>query len=463
MFRGVELANTLLRVSIFTTASAAALGLFAMTQAAPARTSAPAAYVVAAMNPPAGDDVLADDAAAAGLTGRSDRGAYVPPPPPAPSRAPAQAQAPADDPIGDLAASPPAPRAEAEAKPYDEPQDEPDTPRPRAARTRHHPHPMRATARPSREVEASAAPAPTIPEVHAAPRRAIHPHRLHIVIEPPARALLAPEQGAAPVSADLPHVQADQPPPIDVDSQLRQLARAASAEMGLARFELSPGLSSGREGQAVVTLPAALLSRLEADAEASGVAAGDLAITVTLSGQGYDIVPDHALTSTLDTGRPATFAWRITPSSARAGALTASMSAALSLGGEARTLPLGLLTAEIPPAAAIAAPAAPTAAPAPVEAPVPSPDLSTRLRADLGKVRLPDPSRLRLHDLAIPGRPTLDVPGLGEVASERVVAGGLLVVLFLLIKALLRGSADRAQRRRSLASLDDPYFRGEHS
>ena len=453
------MANTLLRVSIFTTASAAALGLFAMTQAAPARTPAPAAYVVAAMNPPAGDDVLADDAAAAGLTGRTDR-----PAPPPPSPAPDAPTVQANDAIGDLAASPRGPRAEQDAEPYDQPRDQLDAPAPAVPHPVRTPHRQQPQARrappPGHNLDAAApAPAPTVPAARPAPHPALHPHRLHIMIEPPAQALLSPEQRTAPVSPDLPQVQADQPAPIDVDSQLRQLARAASADMGSARFELSPDLSAGRDGQAVVTLPAGLLSLLLADAEDSGVAAGALSITVTLSGQGYGIVPDHAQTSGIEPGQPASFSWRISPSGAKGGALTAAMTASLQLGGETRSLPLGLLTAQIPPPAT--APAASTAAPVPAAAP--TPDLSTRLRADLGKVRLPNPSRLRLHDLAIPGRPTLNVPGLGEVASEKVVAGGLLVALFLLIRALMRGSGDRAQRRRSLASLDDPYFRGEHS
>ena len=449
------MANTLLRVTIFGAASAAALGLFAMTQAAPARMPAPGSFTVAAMNPPAGDDVLAEDAAAAGLTGRSDRGTPppAPPSPPEPSPPPVQAT----DPIGDLAASPPPSQVETDPGPYDQPEDQPRAPRAHAALAPHHHRLTRPTTQPHPEAAAPAA-APSL--VARTPSRpSVHPHRLHIVIEPPARAVLSPEPGAATVSPDLPQVQADQPAPVDVESQLGRLARAVAADMGSARFALSRDLSAGRQGQAVVTLPAGLLSLLQAEAENSGVAAGDLAITVTLSGQGYAIVPDHALTSRIDTGQPAVFAWRITPSGARGGVLTATMTATLPLAGETRSLPLGLLSAEIPPPVAAPAPVAPTAAPAPP----PEPDLSTRLRADLGKVRLPNPSRLRLHDLAIPGRPTLNVPGLGSVPSEKVVAAGLVILLFLLIRALLRGSGDRIQRRRSLQTLDDPYFRQGHS
>ena len=48
---------------------------------------------------------------------------------------------------------------------------------------------------------------------------------------------------------------------------------------------------------------------------------------------------------------------------------------------------------------------------------------------------------------------------LGEVASQNVVAAGLVMLLVMLLNALFSGWGDRALRRRSLEALEAGRFR----
>ena len=530
--------KVLVRVSSFAATAAAALGIFALCRAAPTYPPSPLPaqraaqapdFVLAAMNPPTGDAGLADDAAAAGFTGRTDRSpprSYAPPPRPAP--APEEQQGAralgAQDPIGQLILPPPAEaqRPYAELQPG-EPADDAAPPHPVRHRAPRRATPLERGARPplAREIERAPASEPqrqaeppplphrplfphrvhhrftprarheieTAPrhEVEAAPRHEapapegpapelapapppaharVRPHRLHIVVEPPRRPALEAQPGAAPVSPTLPEVEAAQPPapaPVDVSAALDRMTRSAAADMRAARFELSPALSRGHDGAAVVTLPSGLLSQLQADAEDAGLEPeGPLSVTVTLSGAGYGIVPEGARTWRAAPGQPATFTWGISPRSGQGGTLTASMTAVVPVEGEDRSVSLGVLTAQIAPAPAPApAPvnqSAPAAATAPAITSGAAPDLGSRMREDLRKFGLPEPSQFSLHDLAIPGHPTLDVPLIGETPSEKVVAVGLIVLAFLFIQSLLRGAGVRAQRRRRLAELEDGYF-----
>ena len=446
------------------------------------------------MNPPAGDDTLAADAAAAGETARLGHGglpryAPQPRPAPAPGAAPYAARDQGSnegDPIGEITRPGPAPDTSVQ----------PDAPAHHEARAEHLVRPHRVTPLPQpppaaqaalrahhrlahhhvrherpavdlgREVQAAAPPEAPIAAPAPSPARVrIRPHRLHIVVEPPRRATLEAPSETAPVNPALPQVDATPPAPapLDVKAALAQMARSAAADMRAARFELSSALSRGRDGAAVVTLPAGLLAQLQQDAEDAGLAPeGPISVTVTLSGQGYGIVPEGAQTSRAQPGHPATFTWGVEPTGASGGMLTASMTAVLPIDGESRSVPLGVLTADIPPPPVIAAPPAAATAPAPAAAPAttaaPALDLGSRVRADLGKLGVADPSRFNLRDLAIPGYPTLDVPLLGEVPSEKVVAAGLILLAFLFVQSLLRGAGARAERRRRLAEIEDAYF-----
>ncbi len=91
------------------------------------------------------------------------------------------------------------------------------------------------------------------------------------------------------------------------------------------------------------------------------------------------------------------------------------------------------------------------------------PDLG---RLHLGGLKLPDLAHFRLHDLAVPGHPTLAVPGLGEVASEKAVAAGLVALILILLIAIMRSASarrERAERRRRFHQFEAAQFSDEPS
>lgn len=433
------MASRLSRVFIFAAASAATLGLFAMVRAAPAQPThhARAAYAVAATDRRASSDTLAEDAAAAGQTGR------------APLEPPRREQAaPTDpaDPIGAMITSRGEPAPDSE--PYDLPYPPTD-----AARPVH-----RQQMPPRRHHLMAAAPHVAARRAQPLPPAAL-PHRRSIVIEAPPHPALSPEPAPPPVEDTLPQVQAEQAP-ADLDAQVAALTDGAAADMAESRFELSPDLAAGHEGAVVVRLPGRVLAALRSKAEDSGFgsAARTLSITVALSARGYAVMPDEALTTEVEPGRPVVFSWRVNPSGASGGTLSATMTASMQVDGEAVNVPLGVLTAQIPPPP-VQAPSSMAAAPAP--APAPAPELGTRLRAQIARLALPDLSHLRLPALSIPGRPTVDLPVLGEVASGNLVAAGLLLLALLFLRSLLRDSSLRAERRRRFEAFDRGYFGDE--
>lgn len=411
----------LFRACILTAASVAALGVYALGQPGPA-----AAPRSPAASPGLVQDSLDDDAAAAGETSMART---VPPavyvPAPDVDR----------DPIGDLAAATPA---------YEQPS--PEVYDARAPAHRHPGPPHRRLHRIRHRTAPAVAAVPALagaPATHVAPALVIKPpHRLHIIVEPRRRlALQTPEPDAT--TATLPDVETA-PSAADQSAQLAALEQAVASDGAAAQMRLSPGLAAGRGGEVSVILPADAVTDLEAKAEAAGLdpVQGPMTVTVTLSGQGYDIDPAPARTSRLRSGAPASFRWRITPYAGAAGALSAEIEASAPIGGEVQPLSLGTITAELP----MLAENQPSTAP-PAQA---QPPLGERLRADL--------SQLRLHDLAIPGRPTLEVPGLGDVPSEDVVAGGLALLALLFLRALLRDAGDRALRRRRIEAFEGGYY-----
>ncbi len=448
------MASRLFRVSIFTATAVAGFGAIALAPAAPAPARHPVtpSYQIAAMDRRGSGDNLADDAAAAGETGHAQPGA----PQPRRSAPPPQSS----DPIGAMiAAAPPAAPGDIFDLPY------PRTEAARAAHHRHAPPPHRAAARTApHHVVRAAAPAPTpAPKAIAKPAPAplaatVRPHRLHIVVQPPVRPALTPAPTAPPVDATLPQVQAGRPPIIDLDARLAELTEVAAADMSGADFELSPDLSAGHDGAVVVRLPERLVSDLEAKAEESGfdLDAHPLSVSVALSAKGYVVTPQQTLTSEIQPGHAAAFSWTVHPSAASGGTLSATLTASLQAEGEPVSAPLGALTAEIPAPAPVVTPPEPYAAsPALTPTPTSAPDLGQRIRHRLARLGLSHPS---LHELAIPGHPTLNVPLLGEVASEKVVAAGLLLLVLWFLRSLLHGSSVRAERRRRFEAYDRDYF-----
>jgi hypothetical protein len=436
------MARTLFRVSTLVAATAIAGGTFALSNAAPRRvgsTPGPSSasdqtFAVAALNRRASGDDLANDAAAAGETGLARPGQYAPP---------------AEDPIAPLLDGAPEDRSYAQG--YDQPYpDEPDVRtepylagRPSPALRHHHrvqhhhrtqvaqpaPHPAAQAARPS-------APAP------AAHPTVVRPHRMRIILEPQRKpSLTSPSDDQPALAQNLPSVEAE--PQADLDAQLAELTRAASADMQGIKVELAPQLSAGREGAVVLTLPPQLLSDLTYRAEDSDPNAKAMTITIRLSGEGWRVAPDGAQTVNVTAGRPATFTWRASPSGPAQGSMIAEMRASLDLQGQPVTLPLGTLALQLPP---------PVLAPTPVQAasaPAPEPDEG---------ITLPDLSNLSWNTLAIPGHPTVQVPGLGEVASGKVVGAGLLLLILLFLRELLHRPIERRQRRRAVRELEAARF-----
>jgi hypothetical protein len=340
------------------------------------------------------------------------------------------------DPIADLAATTPAYEA---PRLYSYAPRAPRPPHRRPHRVLHRTQPVVLAGGPA------AAPAP-----HVAPALILKPpHRLHIIVEP--RRVAQQEPEPAVTSPALPDVETA-PSAADRQVQLAALERALAADGGAAQMRLSSELAAGRAGDASVTLPAGAVADLESKAEAAGLdpSDGPMTITVTLSGQGYDIGPEAAQTTRIEPGSPAAFRWRITPSPDTNGALSAEIKASASIGGDVRSLPLGTITAELPMLSEAQPPAA-AAAPAP-------PELGQRLRAAIRNLRPSGLSGLRLHDLAIPGRPMLQVPGLGEVPSQDVVAGGLALLLLMFLRSLIRGAGERSQRRRRIEAFESGYY-----
>ncbi len=124
------------------------------------------------------------------------------------------------------------------------------------------------------------------------------------------------------------------------------------------------------------------------------------------------------------------------------------------------------------PAAPLVA-AKPAPQPAQPLAKAPSPDLAAQsaavAAAPLAETIVENPAAetkgegfklppLSLKALAIPGMPTVDVPGVGKVASEKVVGAVIALLALLLVIALARGaSAGRAreERRRKFRTMQD--------
>ena len=247
--------------------------------------------------------------------------------------------------------------------------------------------------------------------------------------------------------------QAAAAPAVDLGTQLGELTSAAALDMKNARLDLPAALSTGGAGKVTLTLPPDLLATIQAKAKAVGLGPSGrkVFITAKLAGQGYAITPNQGQTARVDDG-PTVFAWDVKPADAPGGVLTADMTGSLQGNSEAKTFALGAVTAQIPAPAQ----AAPAAVPAPAGAP------SQVKLPDFGHLRL---GSLKLHDLAIPGHPTLAVPGMGEVPSEKVVATGLVALILILLISIVRSASarrERAERRRRFHSFDAAQFGDEH-
>ena len=324
-----------------------------------------------------------------------------------------------------------------------------------------------------------AKPAPTArPAPH--PAALIHPRHSRLAIEPVKQ--LAPQLAGPPPLAQttlaLPLISTPQPAPaitpaqaaaapaVDLATQLGQLTTAVAEVMKGAKLDVPPDIAAGHQGKVVLTLPPELLEGARAKAAQVGLgsAARKVLVTAKLAGQGYTITPNVDQSARLEAGEPTVFNWDVTPTATPGGVLTADMTGSLQGDGEDKTFALGAVTAQIPVAGQ------PAAAPAPISAPVsPGAHLNLKLpdlsHIKLGSVHLPDLSGFHLRDLAIPGHPTVGVPGLGQVASYKVVASAIVVLILVLLLAISRSATarrERAERRRRFHSFEANHYGDEH-
>ena len=335
--------------------------------------------------------------------------------------------------------------------------------------------------RPARHAQVhgpAAAASPATPALRPPATPAPHPARLvrprPIVMKPAAKPVVLQQPQVKPIdhSMALPLItaqagpaitpdQAAAAPAVDLGTQLGELTSAAALDMKNARLDLPAALSTGGEAKVTMTLPPDLLATIQAKATAVGLGPSGrkVFITAKLAGQGYEITPNQGQTARVDAG-PTVFAWDVKPSGSPGGVLTADMTGSLQGNGEAKTFALGAVTAQIP--APAQATSAQGAAPATAPAQVKLPDLG---HLQLGGLKLPDLSRFRLHDLAIPGHPTVAVPGMGPVASEKVVGVGLLALVLMLLVGIIRSASarrERAARRQRFHSFEATQFGDEH-
>ena len=310
----------------------------------------------------------------------------------------------------------------------------------------------------------------------ARPAALTRPHHQRIALTPTAQPVLLPQvKPLEPVTLALPLLstqtspaatpaQAEAAPAVDLATQLGQLTVAVAEVMKNARLDVPSALSTGGEGKVVLTLPPELQGALESKAGQVGLgpSARKAFVTARLAGQGYAITPNQEQTARLQAGEPTVFSWQVKPSATPGGVLTADMTGSLQGGGDDKTFALGAVTAQIP----VGGQAAP--APAPIQAPVSKPlqvklpDLSG---LKLGQFRLPTLAGWKLRNLGVPGHPTLSVPGLGPVASYKVVAIGLLALALILLLSILRSAnarRERAERRRRFHSFEASHFGEEH-
>ena len=201
--------------------------------------------------------------------------------------------------------------------------------------------------------------------------------------------------------------------------KLDQLGGALNAgAVSAAKLNVSPEVLAGKPGVVSLVLPASLANDLATQAGKLGLshAAKIADASATLTGPGYAILPDGVQTARLKPGEAATFNWQVTPSAAAQGGLAASIGANLKGAGKPQSLAIGK----------VAAPATPPAA------------------AQGGQIV---GGGSMVDKLAVPGSPTVVVPGVGQVKS------GLLVLLFvgLLIAVLAIALYNRAQNEQRAA------------
>ena len=247
----------------------------------------------------------------------------------------------------------------------------------------------------------------------------------------------------------------------DAPDQLNQLTAALAPNLQDIKLNSAGGdLAAGKPAKVELTLPPDLHASIQAEAGKLGLGrlARRLSVSAVLTGEGYAITPNGAQTSTLAADRATTFDWQAAPGGGARAPLTAAITGVLNGGATPRSFSLAQVSLDVAPAAPRAATAPATAA----HSGIPGLGRLAWIKHKLER-------RLKLHDLGsfdlsalqAPGHPTVNIPGLGPVPSQKVVIVAILFVIVLLLWGIARNAAARrarAERRRRFRTFESSGF-----
>jgi hypothetical protein len=265
--------------------------------------------------------------------------------------------------------------------------------------------------------------------------------------------------GGAALALLLAPVLAPATPPSQ--DQLSQLTTALAPELKDIKIDApAADLAAGKPVTAQLSLPPALLASVQTEAGKLGLsrAARRVSVTATLSGEGYAVTPNGEQTAALASDQPVTFQWQVTPSGAGHTPLTAQLTGVLNGGAAPATFPLAEVSLDVAPA-----PPA-SAAPAPAPSGFTLERLTQLSRSAMKKVKASGFGALDIDALQIPGHKTVDIPGLGEVPSQKVVTAAILFLIVLILWGIARNAAERrarAERRRRFRTFEATNFGDE--
>jgi hypothetical protein len=278
--------------------------------------------------------------------------------------------------------------------------------------------PVIAAAKPAPVVKSPVAPAAAAPQVVK-----------------PAPAPLKPVVAATPVA---PLAKAPTPvvaPPAKALTKVEQLQAAIAPEATKgAVLATGESLSTGKEGQVTLSLPASLGDMIKTQAAKLGLVkpAKKASAYANLEGQGYEITPNGKQTAVIKPGESATFAWQVKPTADAKGQLKSEFGVELNGTKPAQTFSLGTIAKQVAP-------------------------IQEKVKDAAKGFKLP----FALPNLG--GFDDVDVPMVGKVPAKSVL-GGALVLLALLILVIISRSASaskaREERRRKFRTLTD-YGRNE--
>lgn len=236
--------------------------------------------------------------------------------------------------------------------------------------------------------------------------------------------LAPPAVHAKPPAAVTPPPSTAKPAPAPMPwTKLQQLGVSLNGEViSAAKLVVPAEVLAGKPGVVSLTLPPTLAGELTAHADKLGLsrAARTADASAVLSGEGYGILPDGVQTARLKTGEATTFNWQVTPSASAKPPLMVDIGADLKGQGKPQSFTIG----------EVIGPSAPSAA------------ANSNQAAGGGSV---------VDKLAVPGNPTVQVPGFGAVRSGVLVAlfiGLLIVVLVAALYNRARNDRLAAERRR---------------